>query len=260
MKKIFIVLLITAASVSAIYANGQNETTDGYEGYGAGSGMGQGYGRGAGNGQGRGNAAGTSYREDFIGELSSVYNITPGSGTLSAAEKDGLILMREEEKLARDVYNALYETWNLPVFRNIAESEQQHSDAVKLLLDAYNMEDPVENDVPGRYENPQLQKLYDDLTAQGKKSLSDALTVGATVEDLDIYDLQRLIAEADNEEVKVLYQNLMKGSRNHMRSFTAQLERQGFTYEAAYISDEYLERIFKINREMAPITDPDYQF
>jgi hypothetical protein len=118
----------------------------------------------------------------------------------------------------------------------------------------------VENDVPGQYANPQLQKLYDDLTAQGKKSLSDALIAGATVEDLDIYDLQRLINEAENEEVKVLYQNLMKGSRNHMRSFTAQLERQGFTYEASYISDEYLERILKINREMAPIADPDYLF
>ena len=241
-------------SLSAVYANGQKETTDKYRGYRSGQG------RGAGGGAGKGNSSGNTYREDFIGELSSVYNRTPGSGTLSAVEENGLILMREEEKLARDVYNALYETWNLPIFRNIAESEQQHTEAVKLLLEAYDIEDPAADDVPGRYDDPELQKLYDDLTARGRKSLSDALTIGATIEDLDIYDLQRLLEEANNEEVKVLYQNLMKGSRNHMRSFIGQLEREGTSYKASYISDEYLERIMKINREMAPITDPDYRF
>jgi hypothetical protein len=37
--------------------------------------------------------------------------------TLTAEEQAGLIWMREEEKLAHDVYAALYDTWNTPIFK-----------------------------------------------------------------------------------------------------------------------------------------------
>jgi len=56
---------------------------------------------------------------------------------LSESEMQGLILMREEEKLARDVYTTLGEKWDLNIFINIAGSEQTHTDAVKYLLDRY---------------------------------------------------------------------------------------------------------------------------
>ena len=39
---------------------------------------------------------------------------------LSDAEAQGILYMREEEKVARDVYTALYETWGLTVFQAIA--------------------------------------------------------------------------------------------------------------------------------------------
>lgn len=39
---------------------------------------------------------------------------------LSAAEEAGILFMREEEKLARDVYLALNEIWQLRVFEKIA--------------------------------------------------------------------------------------------------------------------------------------------
>lgn len=42
---------------------------------------------------------------------------------LNAAEIEGLLFMREEEKLAHDVYLALYAKWGLPIFQNIAQSE-----------------------------------------------------------------------------------------------------------------------------------------
>ena len=38
----------------------------------------------------------------------------------AAAEVEALQYMREEEKLARDVYLALYEEWQLPIFQTIA--------------------------------------------------------------------------------------------------------------------------------------------
>ena len=61
------------------------------------------------------------------------------SAPLSAAERAGLIYMYEEEKLARDVYNALYDKWKLPVFRNIASSEETHMESIALLLDRYGI-------------------------------------------------------------------------------------------------------------------------
>jgi len=175
---------------------------------------------------------------------------------LSQQEIDGLLQMREEEKLARDVYMALYEKWNMPIFRNIAESEQQHTDMVKTLLDKYELEDPMNNDTPGVFEKQELQSLYDELTASGSESLSEALITGATVEDLDIYDLEELLDSADNEDIRIVYQNLMKGSRNHLRSFAAQIAREGSTYKATYLTQEVVDEIVSSPREQGVITDP----
>lgn len=41
---------------------------------------------------------------------------------LNLGETDGLIFMREEEKLARDVYIAMYDNWGQRVFNNILGS------------------------------------------------------------------------------------------------------------------------------------------
>lgn len=104
------------------------------------------------------------------------------SATLSEAEIAGLVYMREEEKLAQDVYLALYAEWGLPIFQNIANSEQTHTDAVKTLLDRYGVEDPAVETAAGEFVNADLQALYDQLTALGEQSLGDALKVGATIE------------------------------------------------------------------------------
>lgn len=102
--------------------------------------------------------------------------------------EDGLTYVREEEKLARDVYLFLYDMWGLQVFQNIADSEQTHTDAVKTLLDAYGLTDPAAATQPGEFVNPDLQALYNQLTAQGSLSLADALKVGAAIEEIDILD------------------------------------------------------------------------
>lgn len=165
---------------------------------------------------------------------------------LSVREKKDLLFMREEEKLARDVYQSLYEMWNMPVFRNIAKSEQRHMDMIKLLIDKYGLEDPVEitADKRGVFKNKRLQSLYRKLVKKGSKSLIDALEVGATIEDLDIKDLHKALKDTDNQDIRAVYQNLMKGSRNHMRAFTRILNRYGIEYKPKYISDkEYLSII-----------------
>ncbi len=158
-------------------------------------------------------------------------------------EKAALIYMREEEKLARDVYLTLYKKWNLMIFKNISNSESRHTEAVKLLLEKYKIEDPVKNDSLGAFTNPEMTKLYNLLVTRGEKSLKEALFVGATIEDLDIADLNERIAETDNDDIKCVFENLTRGSENHIRAFIHQLEANGGTYKAQYISQTELEEI-----------------
>lgn len=216
----------------------------------------QSQGQGMGPGQGQGNQ---SSSKEALSEMETLLKSFPAED-LSNAEKEGLILMREEEKLARDVYRVLYEKWGINVFNNISLSEESHMAWIKVLLSRYGVEDPVEIDTPGKFENPEMQKLYNEMTKEGLESLEKALIMGATVEDLDIYDLQTLLKDADNQDVRVLYHNLIKGSRNHMRAFYRQIDRQGSTYQAQYISSDYLTKILASQQEQFLIDSPDFSF
>ncbi|RTZ70352.1 MAG: hypothetical protein DSZ30_00990 [Aquificaceae bacterium] len=167
---------------------------------------------------------------------------------LTPQEIETLLYMREEEKLARDVYLTLYQKWGLPVFRNIARSEQRHMDIMGALIKKYGLEDPVTDKI-GVFKNKHLQSLYTKLVAQGEKSVVEALKVGATIEEVDIEDLKRAIAEADNEILKIAYANLMKGSRNHLRAFTRVLRRWGYQYTPQYLSAEEYEKIISTPME-----------
>lgn len=172
---------------------------------------------------------------DFINPAELVTK-EPQSSSLSETEVTGLLLMREEEKLARDVYLMLADMWGLNIFSNIARSEQTHMDTMKTLLGLYAIEDPVRDDSVGTFSNPDLAVLYTQLVESGKASLNDALIVGATIEDLDIYDLERLMEGTAEENILRVYANLQKGSRNHLRAFVRQLEARGGSYEPQYIS------------------------
>jgi len=69
------------------------------------------------------------------------------------------------------------------------------------------------------------------------------LGVGATIEDLDIYDLNKALASTDNDDLKTVYQNLLQGSQNHIQAFVGRLEAIGESYEAQYISAAELTEI-----------------
>jgi len=140
-------------------------------------------------------------------------------------QKKELLYMVEEEKLARDVYDYLYELWGSRVFGNIVKSEQRHMDAMKSLADEYELETPVTLDVRGEFENEELQALYNTLIEKGKQSLIDALEVGVTIEETDIADLERILEEDTPKDFAKKYQNLLKGSYNHLKAFNNQLGR-----------------------------------
>lgn len=166
------------------------------------------------------------------------------TGVLSADEADGLLWMREEEKLAHDVYVTLYEKWHLPIFQNIAQSELTHMAAVKTVLDRYSLDDPATGNIVGVFVNPTLQSLYDQLIEQGSQSLAAALVAGATIEDLDIVDLQTRPAQTDKADIQLVYANLMKGSRNHLRAFTQTLTSQtGTSYTPQYLDQAEYDAI-----------------
>jgi hypothetical protein len=171
------------------------------------------------------------------------------AGQLSDTEIEGLLYMREEEKLARDVYLTLYEAWGVPIFQNIARSEAAHMAAVGTLIDRYGLADPATGDI-GVFTDPTLQALYDQLVAEGRQSLANALRVGAAIEEIDILDLQERLAQTDRADIALVYENLMKGSRNHLRAFASTLARQtGETYQPQYLDRDSYESIVNAGRE-----------
>ena len=166
------------------------------------------------------------------------------SGTLTKDEVSGLLFMREEEKLAHDVYMTLFDQRGLPIFQNIAASELTHSETVKFLLNKYEIPDPAEASIIGQFNDQDLQVLYDQLVEMGSASLVDALIVGTSVEEIDILDLEKYIAHTQLTDITQVYENLLAGSRNHLRSFVAMLERQtGETFQPQYLSPEAYQEI-----------------
>ena len=141
---------------------------------------------------------------------------------LTQQQKDDLLFMYQEEKMARDVYIALGEKWGSRVFLNIQKSEQAHMNAIKRLLDKYSLEAPVPNSDIGNFENEELQALYNQLIEKGNLSLEDALEVGVAIEETDIADLEEKIDSATRDVARV-YSRLLRGSYNHLRAFNANL-------------------------------------
>jgi hypothetical protein len=164
------------------------------------------------------------------------------SAAPTADETAGLLYMYEEEKLARDIYNALYSIWGQATFQNIAASEQTHMDSVKVLLDRYGIASPSAE--AGTFNDPALQSLYNDLMNTGSTSLGDALKVGTTIEEVDIMDLQSRLEQTTNADIQLVYTNLMNGSFNHLRNFVNVLERlTGEIYKPQYLSADLYDTI-----------------
>jgi hypothetical protein len=161
---------------------------------------------------------------------------------LSAEEAQTLSWMREEEKLARDVYQALYKTWKRTAFKNIALSEQKHMDAMLRKLSEFGLPDPALADA-GYYSQPELQALYAQLLAQGGVSYVGALQAGAMIEDMDIADLSAAIAATANVSVQLSYGNLLEGSKRHLRAFVKLLRGEGMDYAPQFMAPELFEAI-----------------
>ena len=162
-------------------------------------------------------------------------SVTQVSTELSTLEATSIQFMREEEKLARDVYLTLYDVWGTPIFVNIADSEQSHTDAVADLIEKYGVEDPVTDNTIGVYTNPYFTEKFNELVALGSESYEKALTVGTLIEELDIADINEQIEIMKHQDIIDVYSNLLKGSRNHLRSFYALDLEAGIEYTLSLI-------------------------
>ncbi|MDQ6976816.1 MAG: DUF2202 domain-containing protein [Ghiorsea sp.] len=171
--------------------------------------------------------------------LAACGNTNNGSNTadaglstpLTANEIAGLKYMREEEELARDLYMNIFTVRGstLTIFQNISlNSEVGHAQKMLDLLNTYGQADPSTGQ-SNTYTDVGLQSLYDQLigTATGGATTDlNALMVGAKVEEVDIDDINAKKAQVQPVHALIIqtYDNLLCGSRNHLRSFVAQIE------------------------------------
>lgn len=170
-------------------------------------------------------------------------------GEITPEEIEGLVFMREEEKLARDVYTTMFDKWEIKIFEKISRSEEKHTNAIKILLERYTIDDPVQTNDVGIFTNVKLQELYNTLVERGNTSLIEALYVGAAIEEIDIMDLEKQVTEiVKSEDILFVYNNLLRGSKNHLRAFVRNLNSQGVTYTQQYMDFESYQEI--INSDM----------
>lgn len=155
---------------------------------------------------------------------------------LSDTDKEALLFMLEEEKLARDTYEFLDSKWGLIEFANIKISEQSHMDAIITLLERSNT--PYTILSYGEFEDDHLQDYYNQFVENGQLSQANALQIGATIEDLDIVDLQEFINDAESPSVIKVFESLKCGSGNHLRSFISSIELLGDTYTIQFLTEE----------------------
>lgn len=192
------------------------------------------------------------------------------SNTLDVTEASHLTFMREEEKLARDVYLTFAEMYpNQKVFSNIAtKSEQTHTDTMRDKLEQFGLQDPnpTTNDLPssiGLFSGDEwgwyFMQKFAELTAKGSNSELDALYVGALIEELDMHDIAdcpTVMVDAgypdpcglhytDENVLQTSYSSLIDGSENHLRAYVGQIEAViGVgNYEAQYLTQEAVDTI-----------------
>lgn len=257
-----VAIILTLGMVPAAVAQGGGNgggsgdgTCDGTGGgNGGGSGGGNGGDNGGGNGQGSGPGTNGSGMNGCQGALIERFDLLVPE-ELSGEEETAIIFLKEEEKLARDVYLTLSLDYGSAIFTNIARSEDHHMGLVDLLITRYGLTDPTEGNPIGVFTNPEIGALYTSLVAQGQQSLVDALVVGAIIEDMDLADLYHMIEMTDNLDIALIAQNLAAGSRNHLRAFMKVLGLNGGTYDAQYLDADVMAEILASDPERGVVYD-----
>lgn len=167
------------------------------------------------------------------------------SGLITPEEEQALTYMREEEKLAHDVYTYMNNKYDHKVFRNISNAETRHGGFVKELLERYSVADPSDGKKEGEFVNTELAAIYTRLTEKGSISLNEALKCGAEIEELDIADLNTRIDQSTSPDVKQTLMNLRDGSYRHLQAFMRNLKANSDTYTPVHLTQIQFDEILK---------------
>jgi hypothetical protein len=209
--------------------------------------------RGYGGGQGHGaNGAGVQTQAQLQGRTGN-----PGRGQFQQGDQSrqssgllstnaggpDLLRLREEEKLARDIYTTLAKTSGLAIFQNISRAESQHMQSVERLVRASGANGSTLNNTPGVFAYPEHQQLYVSLVANGTRSPLDALMVGARIEEMDITDLRQTLTQTTDPQARQVLEHLMHASQNHLRAFASQISMQGGRYNAEFLTQAEFDQI-----------------
>ena len=166
---------------------------------------------------------------------------------LSEAARQALLDLRREEKLAHDVYVTLAGVCNLPPLRRIPQAELRHAQAIRFLMDRYEVADPLTSLPTGKFDDPATQKMFDDYVSRGEASAVAALRVAAEIEERDIADLKAFgtnFATRD-DQMRFVIDNLSSASRNHLRAFVRNLEARGVEYAPVCLDAKAFKQIMQ---------------
>lgn len=166
------------------------------------------------------------------------------STALTSSERDGILLIWEEEMMAKDIYLKFYNMSKLSLFLNVAGTKQIHMNSVQILMEKYGMEKPVQEG-DGVYTNETLQKIYDDLLASGGKSPEDALKAAALLEETSVRDLEKEISDTDKPDIKSVFGGLLVSSKKQLRTLERALEDWGVEYSPQILGQEEFDGIVK---------------
>ena len=183
-------------------------------------------------------------------------NLSPTDLNLTDEQKYAIAYMWNDEKMAHDLYLALYNKFpNQNVLYNIAtKAESTHELTVENLAQAYDInitnyqngygEHYSQNDLDkygaGEFFIPAVQQTYDTLYNQGSKSEIDALKVGCMVEVVDVDDLNKYLdVVKDKPDIVNAFENLRSGSYNHYWAFDTALKNLGVSNGCCSLGDEY---------------------
>lgn len=184
--------------------------------------------------------------EDFVNGEELIKFIE--ESRIDREERQNLENTRQFEKLARDILSNFYHKYDLEIFGDIADSEQTHMDAMKVLLDRYEIEDPIDEDTPGIFSEETLNDLYQDLLDESGPELWEPLAIGAFLEEMSIHYLEESMDENDNEDIEVIYTAMRNASINHFRALVIETEEESDdVYTPQYLSEEEFDEI--MNRE-----------
>ncbi|MFZ1527221.1 MAG: DUF2202 domain-containing protein [Ferruginibacter sp.] len=177
--------------------------------------------------------------------IATVFYLQAAAQTpISVQEKNDLLFMWQEEKLARDAYDFMYSRYQTNPFGNIRHSERRHMHEMENLLEKFGVKDASQADTAaGKFSDTSLAMLYKTCISKSSLSMKEALSGGALIEETDIKDLQLRISHTSNKEIIASFQYLLMGSENHLRAFNRRLGNMGVNYKPVVLSAENFNKI-----------------